>query len=326
MDKETQALRDRMQGGVPFIWSMAEKFIESDLDKKFNPNQPRDAKGRFGSYGAWYKSLPVLPAREPRIGMGDVTVSEKDLQLMKRGSLGPYIVGRTEDGQPVFTEERTQLHEYMVQEAVLGVPTVTDPTFYMLGGGTASGKTTMLKSGQITVPEGKEAVQINADDVKEHLPEYRKMVAEKNTDAAAYAHEESSYVTKRMQSAAFETSKNVVLDGTGDSSEESLGKKIISAKRAGYVVNGYYATVPTQVALQRAIDRGNKTGRAVPVVIIANNHREVSRIFPFAAKSFDTIKLFDTLDGAKLIASGAGGKLDVLDNAAYESFLAKGNE
>jgi predicted ABC-type ATPase len=261
----------------------------------------------------------------PRRGMGDTSVSDEDYAALAQGSAGAHLVGRRPDGSPVFTPERQALHDKYVSEQLDGIPTSSDPTFHMLGGGPAAGKSTMLNSGGVDVPGKGKAAQINADDAKEALPEYRAMTAARDPRAAAFAHEESSYLAKRVQAAALERRVDVVLDGTGDSSPESVMGKVGKARGHGYKVNAHYATVPTDMAVERATARGLKTGRVVPETVIRGTHKSVSQVFPQVHHTFDQVNLYDTSSGASLIASGAGGRLTVHDKDAYAAFLAKGD-
>jgi predicted ABC-type ATPase len=286
--------------------------VDADL-LKYNPDQPRDKQGRFASSNVGF-----------RVGKGDITVSEQNFIDLQNGSAGKYMTGRTPEGQPIFTTERQALHDQIVADAVDGVPSTLNPTYYMLGGGPAAGKTRILETGQADVPDKTNAVHINADDIKEKLPEYAPMVAAKNEQAAGYVHEESSYLAKRIQAASVETSRNIVLDGTGDSGVDNLAKKVGSAKKQGYKTVAVYASVDTDVAVERMVRRYVRTGRLVPEPVVRETHANVSRIFPAAVNMFDSIKLFDTSDGPKLIATGQNGKLSILDQTKYSAFLAKG--
>lgn len=285
-----------------------------------NHDQKVHAGGRGRSDAAGDERGPARP------GMGDVGVSDEDFAAMAQGSAGPHILGRREDGSPIFTPERQALHDKIVSDIVDGVPSQSQPTYYMLGGGPAAGKSTMLNSGQVSVPTGKQAAQINADDIKEKIPEYDKMLKGGDKTAAAFTHEESSYLAKRAQAAAMERRQDVVLDGTGDSSESSLRGKVDKARKSGYRVEGIYATVPTAEAIRRSNDRGKETGRYVPESVIRGTHASVSRIFPAATKMFDRISLYDNSNGPRLIATASGGKLKIVDKDAYASFLAKGDQ
>ena len=290
--------------------------LVADLEKKYNPGQARDKKGRWTSGS--------------RVGMGDVTVNDEDFAAMQQGSAGAFITGRTASGQPIFNEERQALHDKIVEDSLEGIPVQEDPTFYMMGGGPASGKSSMLRTGKTGIPvndsgDVRDAVEVNPDLYKEKLPEYGTMVAAKNPAAASFTHEESSYLAKRVQAAGIERGMDVVVDGVGDSGEASVGKKVMAAKKAGYKTVAVYATIPTEVAIERSDARAAKTGRVVPHSYLTNAHANVSKVFPFVAKTFDEVKLFDNLTEPRVIATAKNGKLSVVDDAAYSSFLAKGD-
>lgn len=261
-----------------------------------------------------------------RQGMGDIPITAGAAADFRNGSAAPHLVDNG-DGTFSFTPERQAMHDKIVSEALDGVPESSDPTLHLLGGGPASGKSTMLSSSELSVPKGRSAAQINADDVKEQLPEYRAMVAIKNPAAANFAHEESSYLAKRIQAGAIERRQDIVLDGTGDSSESSLRGKITAARGNGYKVVGNYATVPTDLAVSRALARGEKTGRVVPETVIRGVHRSVSEVFDKASGEFDIVNLWDTTGAPRLLATGRkGSKLSIRDQAGYDSFLAKASE
>lgn len=267
---------------------------------------------------------PLVPNR-PDMGDG-IRVDDKEFTDLMRTSGSRHIIGRTDDGIPIFTPERQALHDSIIRDAVDNIPRSDDPTFHMLGGGPAAGKSTMEKT-VVGEYEGK-MVGVNADNIKAKLPEYQKMLDENDPNAAAFTHEESSYIAKRMQAAAFERQQDIVLDGTGDSSIESLTRKISKARANGYTVKGYYATCPTDEAVRRATVRAKEIGREVPEAIIRNTHSSVSRVFPAAIDGFDELKLFDTTvkDTARLIGEGGRGTFKIIDRAEYEAFLNKGRE
>jgi predicted ABC-type ATPase len=266
-----------------------------------------------------------LDAADPvnRQGYGDLPVNEfaKDF----RGNSAAQYLEPDGQGGVRFTPERQQLHDAIVKEFTEGVPTSTDPTVFNLGGGPAAGKTTMLKSGGVNVPSTIErrAVLVNPDEMKERLPEYVSMVRAKDPTAAMFTHEESSYLAKRVQAAAIENGQDLLIDGVGTNYQKTLDL----AKPAGYKVKGFYAYIPDpEEAVRRATARAVKTGRQVPADYIRGKHIEVSQKFSDAAAKMDEIELYDTSDGARLVARGIGGKLDVIDPAAYDNFLAIGRD
>jgi predicted ABC-type ATPase len=280
-----------------------------------------------------------------RPGAGDrvIRADSQEGKDLLAGSAGPHM--RIDaDGNVSFTPERQALHDKIVADAVLGVPRSADPTLTMMGGGPASGKTTIRAKGEVGVPPAgsKKAVDVNPDDVKTGfedgtgkptkagIPEYHTM---KNSGdpavagkAASFTHEESSYVSKRIAQAGIERGCDVIIDGTGDSGLDSLGGKLKAAKAAGYKTKGVYVTVPTAVAVGRSRARGLKTGRVVPDSVVRETHINVSRVFPQAASAglFDSLDLWDNSGSPVLIFSSAKG--GVQRNGLYKGFIAKGFE
>jgi predicted ABC-type ATPase len=233
-----------------------------------------------------------------------------------------------------FTKERQEFHEAVIAHVMAkashdhqgGQKVVT-----ILGGGGGAGKSTLLKNGHVNVGE---SVTVNADDIKEMIPEYREMLANKDSKAAGFAHEESSYLSKEIMRRAEVDGYDYVLDGTGDSTIEALRKKLSHAKEQGYFLDAQYVTVDTQTALDRNIARARKTGRMVPPAALKHAHAQVSRVFPQAIKEglFHNAKLWDTNDSTadedrtELIAEYKDGNLTVHNEAKYKRFLAKADE
>jgi predicted ABC-type ATPase len=301
------------------IGGKAERMLVDLPDEvtKYNPHH--DNAGRFTSGGAGGGAGATKPSAGPRKGMGDIPITPSMAGEMKGGSAEPYLV-QNENGEWEFTPERQALHDKIVQEAVDGKPSVENPVYTVMGGGPAAGKSTILKSGDVNIPEG--SVEVNADLCKEKLPEWQTA----GDNRAGITHEESSYLAKRTQAAAFERSQHVVLDGTGDTSPSSMNKKIDAARDAGYQVEAVYVTLPTDMAVKNAYNRGLETGRFVPEEVIRGTHAGVSETFPVIADRFDKVTLFDTseMGKPKVIAKGGGGVVDILDQVAYDAFIAKG--
>jgi predicted ABC-type ATPase len=231
------------------------------------------------------------------------------------------------------SEERAYLHQQIINQVTEGVPQSSDPTFYMLGGGPASGKSTFLKSGATDTPDKANAVHVNADDIKAMLPENPRMVNGGDADffnAASFSHEESSMLAKRVQDRAIENKQNIVLDGTGDSAINKLASKVESARQNGYKVNGVYVSVPTEVAWSRSVQRAlGASKRYVPKAVVEETHRAVSGTLRQAVEGglFDKISLWDNTGSApKLVGSGSGNDFMISDSDAWQAFLAKENE
>ena len=297
--------------------------VEEPVDKA---NPYRDgATGRFttggAGGGAGTSGARVAPSTRPRKGMGDIPLSEEMVADMQGGSAAPHIV-KDANGNYMFTPERQALHDKIVAESVEGIPSSSDPTYTVMGGGPAAGKSSLIRDGGVEIAPN--SVEVNADLCKEKLPEWKTA----GDARAGITHEESSYLAKRTQAAAFERNQNVLLDGTGDTSAASMGKKIDAAHAAGYKVDANYVTLPTELAIQNAQIRGEKTGRFVPPEVVRVTHVGVSQTFPAVVHKFDSVKLYDTSAQGKprLILSGKKGVIDVIDQQGYNDFLAKGKE
>lgn len=228
---------------------------------------------------------------------------------------------RRADG--TWTPERQRLHNAIVDQHFAGGATpVANPVATIMGGGPASGKGRMLA--QTRLPTNR--VTIDSDEIKKMLPEFRERTAAGSMDAAAMAHEESSYLSKLIAERAAGGRFNFVMDGTGDGSYESLTRKVAGYRKGGARVSANYVTVDTEVAVARAQSRGVRSGRFVPENTIRDTHRRISEIIPRVLDEghFDDFVLWDN-NGAKAfkVATASGGRLEVFDPVAWERFLSK---
>lgn len=225
-----------------------------------------------------------------------------------------------------WSPERQKLHKQIVDQHFKGKKPVKNPIAYVLGGGPASGKSSIIKGGHVSIDDN--TVHIDSDAIKGMLPEYQQMVDAKDHRAASHVHEESSYIAKMIQAKASGGSYHTLLDGTGNSSLESLSGKVAAMRKAGQRVVAQYVTVPTEIALQRNIERAKKTGRLPPESMLRACHASVSKIVPEAVNAglFDEFALWDTENGVVQVASIEGGKFVVHDQALWKKFLDKGQE
>jgi len=229
-----------------------------------------------------------------------------------------------------LTPERQRLHDELVAETLAGVPVSANPTVYMMGGGPASGKSMVINKGLVDMPGKGKAAYVNADDFKEKLPEYDQMIrAGKGDKAAPFVHEESSLLSKKALAAATAGKHDVVLDGTGDSSIESLSAKVASMRKNGHRVEATYVSLDTELAVSNAQARKAKTGRSVPEDVIRDTHASVSRVLPQALDRdlFDKVSLYDTnVNGSpRLVMTKEKGKDPVIhDRKLWNDFIAKG--
>ena len=226
-----------------------------------------------------------------------------------------------------WTPERQALHARMISDCFEGHAPVKHPTSYIFGGGQASGKSTVKSSGTQIFPD--DFVSIDPDQMMTSIYEYNQGLKTKDVAAAAHAHEEVSSVAKEVIKKAAAGGYNLVVDGTGDTSMESLTKKVNMMRAKGQRVEGVYVTVDTDEAVRRALKRGQETGRYIPESILRETHRSVSAIFPQIVEAglMDSIKLYDNNGRPPvLIAKAEGKELTILDKDKYQKFLDKAKE
>lgn len=261
------------------------------------------------------------PSKVPDLPHKGVTLTS----WSKEGDL--FSESIQDDG--TLTPEREKLHREIINKHFEGVtPAEGKPVYTMLGGGPASGKSTLRRSGMVDIEEN--SVTVDCDGIKDMLPEYQAMCSMNDSTAARYCHSESSSLAERIRRVGMDSGYNVVDDGTGNGSVWDIVHKISQAHAAGQKVSGVYCTVPTDVALKRAAQRAKETGREVPESVIRKAHISVSRDLPQVADQFDDVVVYDMSgDVPVLIAKGGGGKkLQCIpgQEKLFEAFLAKANE
>ena len=282
------------------------KEAEADL-LKYSPDQERDERGRFSSGGGDGSSS----FRDTRTAAGGRSLNPKEAEDQKGGSGASHLISDGRGGVR-FSPERAALHEQIIQERLAGIPKSDDPKFIMLGGGPASGKS----SSGVDKWEDPH-VKIDVDSIKAQLPEY-------DPKNPGFVHEESSYIGKEIMARAFAGNQNILLDGTGNNSVESVSGKIDTARAYGYSVEGRYLTIPTEQAVRQDAARDRSVGEEKVYEI----HSAVSQVFPGIATKFDTVNLYDsrTKGSPTLIATGGSGKLDIVNQGLYSQFLGKATD
>lgn len=235
-----------------------------------------------------------------------------------------------------LSPERQAAWDGAIAEKLDGVPVNPDgPNAYMMGGGGASGKSSAIKDGVVSVPNADpssgpvKAVDVNPDSAKTQISGYNKMVAEKDTRAANFHHEESSQIAMLTGAAGLRQGSDLVVDGVANNgAAKTMGKadgyRAMGAKR----VELHVVTVDIDTARSRNVTRAAKTGRLVDDTALVGGHKGVSKNFETYASSgkWDTITVIDTNGPTKKIFEmTAGGERKILDPAAYKVFIDKQN-
>lgn len=226
-----------------------------------------------------------------------------------------------EDGK--WTTERQEFHDKISDKHFVGKTPVDKPVAYLMGGGPASGKSEFIKSGFGEFPEN--SVFVDSDKIKGEFPEYQKMLEERNQEAAAFSHEESSELSKDIVDRAVAGKYNSVLDGTGDNNIDNLEAKINKMRASGSPIIAHYTTIDVTEALARNIYRAGITGRLVKEEFIRSTYRSISTVVPLAIQRglYDKFTLWDTMKQPPTkIASAEKTNLVIHDKAKWEHFLA----
>jgi predicted ABC-type ATPase len=265
----------------------------------------KDPQGILGK-GQW----DAHRANVKRLAAGDFADTQR---LHKPGGRvneeGEYVGGE-------YTPERRELHRQIVERHLRGHVRQDQPEILFMGGGGASGKSTMLRSGMVAAPG--DSVLVNPDVVKSMLPEYDQSIKEGRDEAAVWSHEESSDVAKLIHQTALYLGLNITVDKTKIKPED-----VRAARERGYKPSGAVATVPIPLALERAKIRAEKTGRKIHEAELIKAHQTAARDFErWAEESRMRIVLMET-DKGRVIAKAAGGRVRPTDPEEYAVFRSR---
>jgi len=221
-----------------------------------------------------------------------------------------------------YTPERKALHKEIFKAFMGHVPSVSTgkiPVAVMLMGGPATGKGSLTK----TVPD-KTFVKVDADRIKEMLPDYQEMVANGDKNAASYVHKESGMLASRMRDYAKKNRQNMVLDGTGRYAG-SYHHRMGELQDAGYHVQLMMPYVDdVEKVVRRANQRGAETGRHVPESFIRQNHDQISDNFMGLSKVANSAFLFDNSgDKMRMVYTAWDGGESGVDDEFMKTFREK---
>lgn len=299
------------------------------LGKITRYNHNHDAKGRFtsGGGGGGAKSSDTKK-KDRQYGKTDTSDAIDEINKGTSNSLAGNLKS---DG--TLTDEREQIHKDIIDAKLDGkVPVEGQPTMTMLGGGPASGKSSVMSTKNVD----ENTIVVDPDDMKKQLPGY-KALSEETDQAASFYHEESSALAKRYAQTAYTENYNVIYDGTGDGSVKSVEKKIDQAREQGYRVEAKYVTIDTEEAVKRNQKRyedakaAGENPRLVPDDVVRETHQKVTDISVATAPKFDHIELWDNNgekgSQVKIAEGGAGKYLTIIpgQEAKATAYLKKGS-
>ena len=252
---------------------------------------------------------------------------------VEKGEVAQRLLGDFKDTQALYTDgkgrytpERLALHDEIIDRFLeaSGEKPQEKPTSLFMAGGTAAGKTTILDQFDDEVPN---AVIINPDDIKAMLPEYSAMLEGGDEYAATGTHEESSDIAKKLLETTNAKKYNAIIDGTGDSEPGKFESKVKAAQMEGRNAKVVLVDIPTDLAVERSMERAKKTGRMVPEKTIREIHATVARRHADWVEDVDNWEVWaNETEPPTKIAERSSGVIKIHDRARYQQLLDKGKD
>lgn len=226
-----------------------------------------------------------------------------------------------------YTENRKVLHESIIEIFfVKEINTLDPPEAIILGGGSASGKSTIRDFfHKDYVKKYIPIVVVDSDAIKNYIPEYSSAMKTIPKYAAKIVHDESSDISKNLLSICILEEKNLIYDGTMKN-KEKYSRIISELKKKGYKVTIVVVDVPLEIAKERNEIRFLKTQRLVPLDELEKSHREVPSTFIQLKDSVDEYLVIDMRgdkDPFEYIATKVDGIEKVQNEEKYKEFLNK---
>jgi len=181
-----------------------------------------------------------------------------------------------------YTDERTQLHDSII--AKFDNPTAVakgQPTLVLTGGIPGSGKSAILEEKDIS-----HYVVIDSDEIKKSLPDYAGW-------NAALLQTEADDIIARLVSKSVTENKNIILDSTMRKYAE-YDKLVTSFRTSGYSVGVWFANLPMDKAMKRAVERFDTTGRFVDLAYIASHDEKNIATFQQLKSRLDFYEHYNT--------------------------------
>jgi predicted ABC-type ATPase len=258
--------------------------IDPRITEEFGEDVETDAYG-----------LPVMPETLPE---GHKLLRRTDrLRVVTLAEDHPLVAGGyLEAGKQKRTQFRTAIVDFLYDRGQDLAPGI-QPVVYATGGGGGAGKSYILdvleQRGAID-PQG--AVKVNADDIKELIPEYQAIIDAGDGRAAGVTHEESSLISKallkRLEDGPTGRKRNIVFDATLANGEKTLDQ-FDKWKKEGYQIHLIGVTIDPIEGMIRAAIRGQDKGRWVPNDELAKAHLGFSENLTDYIDRADAVNVFD---------------------------------
>ena len=221
------------------------------------------------------------------------------------------------------------VHDKIINEILNSAdtpPTEKKPIAFLYGGGSASGKTTVINSQIKPLIEktGLKFANIDVDEIGKQLPEFESFFKQNSMNASSRTHMESVYIRDRAVNDLIKRRKCFQLDGVMRKPQRY--KDIISQlKKNGYEVHLVGITIPTSEAIKRAKLRAD---RNVEENILKQGHKSFANTWIELCKEsgVDSFCLYDNSQPTGKHPTLIMDKHGIYDGNLYKLFLEKGRE
>uniref|UniRef100_A0A914VIU9 Zeta toxin domain-containing protein n=1 Tax=Plectus sambesii TaxID=2011161 RepID=A0A914VIU9_9BILA len=197
------------------------------------------------------------------------------------------------------------------------------PVAVFIGGGTASGKSSLDDVWMMPMNMSCGFSYIDPDDIMMEMNAWHGMVNAGDQCAAALLHANASAIAKSAYSDAIANNYNVVYDGTMSNMNGTLERLSMAASK-GYRIYFFGAWASTALAAERAIIRANFTGRYVPLCVIVESHMSFSNNFMDYIRLLPENQLYDTNTPPQAVLIYKNST--VVDATRFQQFLAEAND
>lgn len=225
------------------------------------------------------------------------------------------------DDNDTYTKEREALHQKIIATLIKRskMDNLQPPIAVLVGGGSASGKTSLCESimKQYIKKKRRQLITIDPDEIKKWIPEYQSYKKKFPSSAAALVHKESVDISEKLVQHMLETKRSFLLEGTMAKTGKYVSL-VNSLQKRRYEVIVYIVDVPVDVAIEREAIRAKKTGRSIPRHVIEHTHRRIPKTFLAIKEDVSFFEGYDNQNGLKLFISN-----HFIDENRYKEFLRK---
>jgi len=200
------------------------------------------------------------------------------LRALVRLCLALLFVSLVRGGASNSNERAFAAELQRIRQQVFGHATpVDEPFIILLGGGTASGKSVLLRHLRETGVLTTNVVHLDPDEVMTKLDEWP-TISTKSPCASEVLRTRVKTMTNSLINEAMKQKLNIIYEGTMSQMESTL-PKIKLAQASNYKVMMLGVTVDTSVAIERAYKRASLDRRWVPLDRVQSTHRGFAQNF-----------------------------------------------